>query len=49
LGLLTNKVGILLIPLRKPGKLFYKTMSHEYKLEYGKAKVEMHVDALKKG
>lgn len=47
--LLANKLGIPLIPLRKPGKLPYKTISHEYELEYGKAKVEMHVDALKKG
>ena len=38
-----------LIPLRKPGKLPYKTISQEYDLEYGKAKVEMHVDALQKG
>ena len=47
--LLANKMGIPLIPLRKPGKLPYKTISQEYDLEYGKAKVEMHVDALKKG
>lgn len=46
--LLANKMGLPLIPLRKPGKLPYKTISHEYSLEYGKAKVEMHVDALKK-
>ncbi len=46
--LLANKMGIPLIPLRKAGKLPYKTISHEYELEYGKAKVEMHVDALKK-
>lgn len=47
--LIANQMGIPLIPLRKPGKLPYKTISHEYDLEYGKAKVEMHVDALKKG
>lgn len=47
--LIANKMGIPLIPLRKPGKLPYKTISHEYELEYGTAKVEMHVDALKKG
>ncbi|MBI4931310.1 MAG: adenine phosphoribosyltransferase [Bacteroidetes bacterium] len=46
--LLANKMGIPLIPLRKPGKLPYKTISQEYDLEYGKASVEMHVDALKK-
>jgi len=47
--LIANKMGLPLIPLRKPGKLPYKTISHEYELEYGKAKVEMHVDALQKG
>ena len=47
--LLANKMGIPLIPLRKPGKLPYKTISHEYSLEYGTAKVEMHVDALQAG
>lgn len=47
--LLANKMNLPLIPLRKPGKLPYKTISHEYELEYGKAKVEMHVDALQKG
>ena len=47
--LLANKMGLPLIPLRKPGKLPYKTISQEYELEYGTAKVEMHVDALEKG
>ncbi len=47
--LLANRMGLPLIPLRKPGKLPYKTISHEYKLEYGTAKVEMHIDALQKG
>ena len=47
--LMANKMGLPLIPLRKPGKLPYKTIFHEYKLEYGKAKVEMHIDALEKG
>ena len=47
--LLANRMKLPLIPLRKAGKLPYKTISHEYELEYGKAKVEMHVDALEKG
>ena len=46
--LLANKMQLPLIPLRKPGKLPYKTISQEYDLEYGKAKVEMHIDALEK-
>jgi adenine phosphoribosyltransferase len=37
------------IPVRKAGKLPYKTVSHAYELEYGQAEVEMHVDAVKPG
>ncbi len=47
--LLANKMQLPMIPLRKPGKLPYKTVSCEYDLEYGKAAVEMHIDALEKG
>lgn len=38
-----------LIPVRKPGKLPYKTVNISYNLEYGSAELQMHVDALKKG
>lgn len=38
------KVGF--IPIRKPGKLPYFTINEEYYLEYAKAKIEMHVDAI---
>ena len=47
--LLANKMKLPLIPLRKPGKLPYKTISQEYDLEYGTATVEMHIDAIEKG
>lgn len=47
--LIANKLGIPFIPVRKAGKLPYKTISQEYSLEYGTAKVEMHVDSIKKG
>src|SRR3990172_3358551 len=40
--LLASRMHLPLIPLRKSGKLPYKTISHEYDLEYGTAKVEMH-------
>jgi len=39
--------GFILI--RKPGKLPAETISAEYDLEYGKDKLEMHVDAIKPG
>ncbi len=38
-----------LILARKKGKLPCETVSEEYELEYGKATVEMHKDAIKKG
>jgi adenine phosphoribosyltransferase len=37
------------VPVRKPGKLPYKTISFEYELEYGKNTLEIHEDAIKKG
>lgn len=37
------------IPVRKFGKLPYKTVSREYALEYGTAQIEMHIDAIEKG
>ncbi len=37
------------VPVRKKGKLPYRTFEQEYALEYGSATVAMHVDALKPG
>jgi adenine phosphoribosyltransferase len=37
------------IPIRKPGKLPYKTRSAEYHLEYGSDELAIHVDAIKPG
>ncbi|MCL2702601.1 MAG: adenine phosphoribosyltransferase [Defluviitaleaceae bacterium] len=37
------------IPVRKAGKLPYKTRRAEYELEYGTAVVEMHEDTVKPG
>ncbi len=37
------------VPVRKKGKLPYKTIEQSYALEYGEATVAMHVDALKPG
>lgn len=37
------------VPIRKPGKLPYKTESLSYDLEYGSNTIELHVDAIKPG
>ncbi len=46
---LANKLNIPFILVRKAGKLPYKTISYEYDLEYGSAKVEMQVDEIQPG
>jgi adenine phosphoribosyltransferase len=38
-----------LVPLRKPGKLPYKTRKFQYDLEYGQAELHVHVDGFKPG
>ena len=47
--LLANKLGLPFIPIRKAGKLPFTTVSIEYALEYGTAKIEMNSDAVTKG
>jgi len=37
------------VPIRKPGKLPYKTLSHSYELEYGNDTLEIHEDAIQPG
>src|SRR4029078_10161373 len=36
--------GVGLLPIRKPGKLPWKTSFQEYELEYGKGRLEIHRD-----
>ena len=43
---LAYKLGVPLVPVRKPGKLPSKTISISYELEYGTDTLEMHEDAL---
>jgi adenine phosphoribosyltransferase len=38
-----------LVPLRKPGKLPYRTYSLKYELEYGSAELHMHIDSIPQG
>lgn len=42
---IAHELGAGLIPVRKPGKLPYKTLSEEYTLEYGTDTLEVHSDA----
>lgn len=46
---LAYKMNCGFIPVRKKGKLPYKTISEEYALEYGTDTLYMHGDAIKKG
>src|ERR1041385_2333121 len=43
------ELGVGFVPIRKRGKLPYRTEIAKYSLEYGEAEVEMHTDALTKG
>ncbi len=46
---LSYALGAGFVPIRKEGKLPYKKFQTSYDLEYGKAVVEIHADAMKKG
>ena len=47
--LVAQELGAGFIPVRKAGKLPWKTVSADYALEYGTATVEMHEDAVEPG
>jgi adenine phosphoribosyltransferase len=42
-------LNIGFVPLRKKGRLPYKTESAAYTLEYGEAEMELHIDAIERG
>lgn len=46
---LAIELGVGFVPIRKPGKLPWRTNRVEYVLEYGTDAVEMHADALQEG
>ncbi len=46
---LALKLSKPLVPLRKPGKLPYRTYSLKYELEYGSAELQMHTDGIAPG
>jgi adenine phosphoribosyltransferase len=48
-GAVCDRLGIGLVPVRKKGKLPYKTFEASYDLEYGSNTVAVHQDAFAKG
>lgn len=48
-AVLAYKLGIGFIPVRKKGKLPYKTIEESYSLEYGQDTLEIHEDAIAQG
>jgi adenine phosphoribosyltransferase len=46
---LAYAMGKPFAPVRKEGKLPYKTLKGEYELEYGRDVLEIHMDAVEKG
>jgi len=47
-SILAYHLNLPFIPIRKKGKLPHNIISQEYDLEYGKATLEIHVDAINK-
>jgi len=48
-GAVADRLGLGLVPARKPGKLPYQTVSESYDLEYGVNTLELHTDAVEEG
>jgi adenine phosphoribosyltransferase len=44
-----QRLGVGFAPIRKPGKLPWKTVRESYALEYGQDTIELHEDAIQKG
>jgi adenine phosphoribosyltransferase len=47
--LLADRLNAGFVPVRKPKKLPFATISASYELEYGTDSLEIHIDAIKKG
>ena len=48
-GAIAHQLIVGFVPIRKKGKLPGRTISQDYKLEYGEAIVEVHDDAIQPG
>jgi adenine phosphoribosyltransferase len=48
-GAVADRLGCGFVPMRKRGKLPWKTIGQEYTLEYGVDAIEIHADAIRQG
>lgn len=48
-GAMAVRLGVGFVPIRKPGKLPGENFGHDYELEYGRDRLEMHTDAVSPG
>ena len=48
-GAVALELGAGFVAVRKQGKLPHTTIGHDYQLEYGKDRIEVHVDAIARG
>jgi adenine phosphoribosyltransferase len=48
-GAVAEKLGIGFVPIRKRGKLPYRTLEESYDLEYGSNTIAVHADAFRTG
>lgn len=48
-GAIAHQLSVGFVPIRKAGKLPGKTVSQDYKLEYGEATMELHDDSIEPG
>jgi len=48
-GAIADRLGCGFVPLRKRGKLPWRTIGEDYQLEYGTDRLEIHADAIVEG
>ncbi len=48
-GAVAHQLSVGFVPVRKKGKLPWRTLSEEYELEYGTDTIEIHTDAVREG
>ena len=46
---IAHAIGTGFVPIRKPGKLPHASIGHDYALEYGTNRVEVHLDGVARG